>query len=64
MHWNTKLTHISNIFVLIPVISLKCGECSAVKVYDGKEDGILHMPGYLVAHSVLREYLRQFATEG
>ncbi|VDI53402.1 Hypothetical predicted protein [Mytilus galloprovincialis] len=43
---------------------LNSGECQNVKEYDGCEDQLLNMGTYLVSHKVLRNYLKQYVTQG
>ncbi|XP_063427966.1 uncharacterized protein LOC134711349 isoform X2 [Mytilus trossulus] len=43
---------------------LNTGECQNVKEYDGCEDQLLNMGTYLVSHKVLRNYLKQYVTQG
>ena len=38
--------------------------CKHVEYYDGGEDHILNMDAFLISHTMLRNYLRLFLTEG
>ena len=42
------------------VINRRCASCNHLNVYDGCEDAILNMKGFLIHHQVLRKYLRAF----
>ena len=51
-------------FVSFTVTQLKCKGCGSIKMFDGADQNVLHMNKFIISHSVLRDYMKQYLTIG